>query len=104
MLAAERTWLAWWRSGIATAAAAIAVGGVVPQLVSGERTPYTVLGTGYALLAVGIFVGGAIRHLQVRRQLEHGGYAGMEPSWVVGLTVAGSLLALGTLVIIIVQP
>ena len=32
-LAAERTWLAWWRSGIAAATAAVGVGGVVPQLV-----------------------------------------------------------------------
>jgi uncharacterized membrane protein YidH (DUF202 family) len=29
-LAAERTWLAWWRSGIAAAAAAIGVGRLVP--------------------------------------------------------------------------
>jgi inner membrane protein YidH len=32
-LAAERTWLAWWRTGIAASAAALAVGGLVPQLV-----------------------------------------------------------------------
>ncbi|MGH2744250.1 MAG: DUF202 domain-containing protein, partial [Thermoleophilaceae bacterium] len=31
LLAAERTWLAWWRSGIAAATAAVAVGGVVPE-------------------------------------------------------------------------
>jgi putative membrane protein len=32
-LAAERTWLAWWRTGIAASAAALAVGALVPQLV-----------------------------------------------------------------------
>ena len=56
-LAAERTWLAWWRSGIAASATAVAVGGVVPQLVDGARTPYVLLGCGYALLALTLFVG-----------------------------------------------
>ncbi|MBA3261818.1 MAG: DUF202 domain-containing protein [Thermoleophilaceae bacterium] len=36
-LAAERTWLAWWRSGIAAATAAVGVGGVLPSLVDGAR-------------------------------------------------------------------
>jgi uncharacterized membrane protein YidH (DUF202 family) len=39
-LAAERTWLAWWRSGIASATAAVAVGGVVPDLLDESHTLY----------------------------------------------------------------
>src|SRR4051794_41798401 len=63
-LAAERTWLAWWRSGIAAATAAVGVGGVVPSLVDGSRTPYEVLGAGYAILAAVIFVAAAARQRQ----------------------------------------
>ena len=70
--AAERTWLAWWRSGIAAATAAVGVGGVVPSLVDGERTPYVVLGAGYALLAAVIFVAAAVRQRQVERALDAG--------------------------------
>ena len=52
-LAAERTWLAWWRSGIAASAAAVAVGGVVPQLIDGSKTPYILLGVGYVAFSAG---------------------------------------------------
>ena len=72
MLAAERTWLAWWRSAIAAAAAAIAVGGVVPELVEDNRTAYIVLGAGYAVLALVTFVSGALRQVRVERALERG--------------------------------
>jgi putative membrane protein len=100
-LAAERTWLAWWRSGIATAATAIAVGRLVPELVGGSHTPYVLLGAGYAVLAVGVFLAGARRHGQVSAALERGDYAGVGGAWVLGLTLAAVLLALGTLAVVI---
>ena len=104
LLAAERTWLAWWRSAIAAAAAAIAVGGVVPELVEDNRTAYIVLGAGYAVLSVVTFAGGAIRQIRVERALERGGYEGAGAGWVLGLTAGGVALALGTLAVIVVQP
>jgi putative membrane protein len=103
-LAAERTWLAWWRSGIAAATAAVGVGGVVPSLVDGSRAPYEVLGAAYAALAAGIFVGAALRHRQVERALDAGRYAEVSEVSVLGLTLVAVVLALGTLAIIVVQP
>ena len=103
-LAAERTWLAWWRSGIAAATAAVGVGGVVPQLVAGSRTPYIVLGAGYAALAGGVFVGSAIRQVQVERALDRGEYREVTRWGVLALTLAALLLVLGTLVVIVWQP
>jgi len=102
-LAAERTWLAWWRSGIAAAATAIAVGRLVPELVGGSHTPYVLLGAGYAVMATGVFVAGARRHQQVSAALERGDYAGVDVVWVVALTLAAVLLALGTLAVIIAE-
>jgi putative membrane protein len=102
-LAAERTWLAWWRSGIAASATAVAVGGVVPQLVDGARTPYVLLGCGYALLALTLFVGAGLRQRQVESALERGGYAGVQTGLVFGLTFAASVLALATLLVIIIE-
>ncbi|HEX2125517.1 MAG TPA: DUF202 domain-containing protein, partial [Thermoleophilaceae bacterium] len=72
LLAAERTWLAWWRSGIAAATAAVAVGGVVPELVEGGRAAYVVLGAGYALLAMGVFAGAEVRRRRVDEALARG--------------------------------
>jgi uncharacterized membrane protein YidH (DUF202 family) len=103
-LAAERTWLAWWRSGIAAATAAVGVGGVVPSLVDGGRTPYIVLGAGYAVLAAAIFVGAALRQRQVERALADGRYEDVGHWGVLALTLMATALALGTLVIIVVQP
>jgi putative membrane protein len=103
LLAAERTWLAWWRSGIAAATAAVAVGGVVPELVEGGRTAYVVLGAGYALLAAAVFAGSALRQRQVDRALERGDYEQVGQGGVLALTVAGITLALGTLAVILAQ-
>jgi putative membrane protein len=103
-LAAERTWLAWWRSGIAAATAAVGVGGVVPQLVNGGRTAYTVLGAGYAALAAAMFVGAAVRRRGVERALDSGGFAAVSDNAVLALTLAATILALGTLAVIVTQP
>jgi putative membrane protein len=103
-LAAERTWLAWWRSGIAAATAAVGVGGVVPSLVDGSRTPYVVLGAGYAVLAAAIFVGAALRQRRVERALDAGRYEDVAEWAVLGLTLVGAVLALGTLAVIVAQP
>jgi putative membrane protein len=101
MLAAERTWLAWWRTGIATAAAAVAVGGVVPELVDGTRAPYVILGVGYAALSAAVMVAGWRRHGRVQSALARGGYEDVPARWIAGLTIAGAVLAIGTLAVIV---
>jgi putative membrane protein len=103
LLAAERTWLAWWRSGIAAATASVAVGGVVPELVDSGRTAWVCLGSGYALLAAGVFGAAAFRRRKVERALERGEWAGVGEAGVLAFTLAGMALALGTLVVIVVQ-
>ena len=103
-LAAERTWLAWWRSGIAAATAAVGVGGVVPELVEGERTPYIVLGAGYALLAAAVFVAAGWRRMQVDRALDRGEYEDVGRGAVLGMTAVALMLALGTFGVIVAQP
>ena len=103
-LAAERTWLAWWRSGIASATAAVAVGGVVPELIEGARTPYVVLGAGYAALAAGIFLAAAVRRRQVDRALDAGSYRDVGERGALALTLAALVLAVGTFAVIVAQP
>lgn len=102
-LAAERTWLAWWRSGIAASTAAVAVGGVVPELVEGGRTAYVLLGAGYAGLAAAVFLAGAVRRRQVERALQLGEYEGLAERGVVALTLVATALALATLAVILAE-
>ena len=98
VLAAERTWLAWWRRAAAMAVS-VAVGGVVPELVKGDRWGYVAVGA-YAARA-GALIGAWLRQRQVRA-LARGGYVGVDPTWVFVLSVAAGLLALATRVVIIV--
>jgi uncharacterized membrane protein YidH (DUF202 family) len=66
-MAAERTWLAWWRTALGATAGALAVGRFAPQLLDVAPWPYILLGCGYASLAVGLSIVGAQR----QRELEH---------------------------------
>lgn len=100
VLAAERTWLAWWRTGIAVAGASIAIGGLIPRLVDGSRTPFVVLGAAYAALAAAIFYFALKRHKQVVKALLEGEDVTSGEPYIVGLTVSGGLLAVATLLII----
>ncbi|MGH2906579.1 MAG: YidH family protein [Solirubrobacterales bacterium] len=102
VLAAERTWLAWWRTGIAVSGAAVAIGGLIPHLVEGSRTPYIALGACYAVLAAAIFVIALLRHRHVYDALQSGEDVGFGGKWIVPLSVAGGLLALATLVVVVV--
>jgi putative membrane protein len=100
-LAAERTWLAWWRTGVAVTTASIAVGGLVPQLVEGSGWPYVVLGIAYALLAVSMFTAGELRKRAVDKALDEGGYAPLPSTWTMAMSTAGGALAAATLLVVL---
>jgi uncharacterized membrane protein YidH (DUF202 family) len=100
-LAAERTWLAWWRSGIAATAASLAVGAFAPDLIEGARWPYVILGVGYATLAVSMFVVGEARKRAGGRARDEGGYAPLPGTWTVALSAAGGALAIVTLLVVL---
>ena len=75
-LAAERTYLAWWRTALATVAVAIAIGRVLPEvLTTGTTWPYVVVGAGWGVLAVAIAAYAPIRQRTLRRAIDEGGYA-----------------------------
>jgi uncharacterized membrane protein YidH (DUF202 family) len=73
--AQERTLLAWWRIGLASAAVALAVGGLVPRLGHFPKARFFALGVEYGLLALGFVIGGAIRGHRSRRALMSGGFS-----------------------------
>ncbi len=100
-LAAERTWLAWWRSGIAATAASLAVGAFAPDLIEGAKWPYVILGVGYAGLAVSMFVMGEVRKRAVDHALDEGGFAPLPGKWTVALSGAGGVLAIVTLLVVL---
>jgi putative membrane protein len=102
-LAAERTWLAWWRTGVAVAAVGVTVGRLLPELGHHRRWPFQVLGGGYALLAVGLLVVGAVRQRRVEVSLRRGEYEPLSSPLVMILTAAGVGLSTLTLVLVAIR-
>ena len=102
-MAAERTWLAWWRTALGATAGALAVGRFAPKLLDVAPWPYILLGCGYAFLAVGLSIVGAQRQRQLEQALRTGGHAPLRFRIVALFTVCGVALALLTVVLVIAQ-
>lgn len=102
-MAAERTWLAWWRTAIAATAGALGVGRLAPELLQVAAWPYVVLGCGYAAIAIGLLVVGASRQRTLQRTVATGRPAPVPFAVVATFTLAGTLLALLTAVLVLAQ-
>jgi putative membrane protein len=102
-MAAERTWMAWWRASLGATAGALAVGRFAPQLLNVAAWPYIVLSCGYAGLAVGLLLVGAQRQRELERALQTGGHAPLRFHTVGLFTVGGVALAVMTVVLVLAQ-
>jgi uncharacterized membrane protein YidH (DUF202 family) len=102
-MAAERTWLAWWRTALGATAGALGVGRLAPQLLDVAAWPYILLGCGYASLAVGLLVVGAQRQRELEYALLTGGHVPLRFRTVGVFTVGGVALAALTVVLVIAQ-
>ena len=100
-MAAERTWLAWWRSGIAVGAVALAIGRFLPGLIGGARWPFRLIGLGYGLLSVAILLVGAVRQQRAASALRRGGFAELSSPLVAWLTAGGILLSVAAVILVL---
>ena len=103
-LANERTYLAWWRTGLTTFAVALGAGKLVPELSGGAAWPYETIGVGFALVGVLFIAYAYVRQKRVEEALARGDYAPFEAR--VGLVFAalGVVLGLATIAVVLVQP
>lgn len=102
-MAAERTWLAWWRTALGATAGALAVGRFAPKLLDVAPWPYVLLGCGYAALAIGLSIVGAQRQRELQQALRTGGHKPLPFRTVAIFTVGGVALTLLTVVLLIAQ-
>jgi len=102
-MAAERTWLAWWRTALAASAGALGVGRLAPDLLDVAAWPYVLLGCGYASLAVGLLIVGAQRQRELEHALRTGGHVPLRLRTVGLFTIGGVALAFMTVVLVIAQ-
>jgi putative membrane protein len=102
-MAAERTWLAWWRTALAATVGALGVGRLAPEVLDVATWPYVLLGVGYAIVAIGLLLSGAQRQRKLQDALDQGSQAPMSFTLVAVFTVGGVLLALTTIVLVVAQ-
>ncbi|OJU85016.1 MAG: hypothetical protein BGO11_04545 [Solirubrobacterales bacterium 70-9] len=103
-LAAERTLLAWWRTGFTAIAAALALGRVVPALINhGTRWPYVVVGLGFALYGIALILFGTQRIHRLNLELGISEADQQPERTMLGLAGVGVVLGVAVIVLIIVQ-
>ena len=100
-LASERTLLAWWRSGLAAMAVALAVGRLLPALLKSSRTPFALLGVGFAALGLAFIVYGTARQRAVERAIDEGTFPSLDAWVVLGLGTLLAILAVSTIVLVL---
>jgi putative membrane protein len=103
-LANERTYLAWWRTGLTTFAVSVAAGKLVPELSSGAAWPFEALGVAFGVVGL-LFIGYAyVRQKQVEEALSRGEYAPLDPRTGLIFAALGAMLGIGTIAVIFVHP
>src|SRR3954469_4515038 len=91
-MAAERTWLAWWRTALVATAGALGVGRLAPQLIHASPGPYMGLGGTYAVVAIGLLVVGLRRQRAIAAAVERGQTAPLPAGMAALFTVGGGVL------------
>lgn len=100
-LANERTYLAWWRSGLTSIAVGLGAGRVAPALTSGSLWPYELVGVAFSVLGA-VFIAYAYRRQrQVEEALSRGDYSAFESGPAFAFSLAGLVLGLATVLLIV---
>ena len=103
-LANERTYLAWWRTGLTTFAVSVAAGKLVPELSSGAAWPFEAIGVAFAVVGLLFIAYAYVRQKRVEEALARGEYAPFETRAGLLFAALGVMLGIGTITIILAQP
>ena len=99
LLAVERTYLAWWRTGLTSFAVALGAGKVVPELTKGATWPFALIGAAFALAGIVCVVYAEQRRREVDRAAREGKFVSPHPGVTTALMFIG--LALGVALAIV---
>jgi putative membrane protein len=102
-LANERTYLAWWRTGLTCLAVAVGVGRIVPGVSHVTNWPYQVIGVGYGIFGIAFMVLAHLRVRKVERAVDRGEFARMDERISFGLLASGVALGIGTIALILFE-
>jgi inner membrane protein YidH len=102
-LANERTYLAWWRSGLTALAVSFGAGKLVPELSGGAAWPFQLLGGAFGALGIAFVAFGYLRGRAVERALAAGTYSPLPDRLALVLTVCGVGLGAATILLVFVE-
>jgi putative membrane protein len=102
-LANERTYLAWWRSGLTSFAVSLGVGKLVPELSDGSDWRYVALGVCFALLGLAFIGLGYLRFRAVNVALDEGRWSELSDRIAGGLAAVGIVLAIVTVLALVLD-
>jgi putative membrane protein len=103
-LANERTYLAWWRTGLTSIAVCIGLGRIVPGVTNVTKWPYELVGAGYGVLGVGFMILAHVRVRAVEAAVDRGEFERLDSRWAAGLLAAGTILGVGAIVLVVFAP
>ena len=102
-LANERTYLAWWRTGLTCLAVSVGVGRIVPGVADVKSWPYQAIGVGYGLFGIAFMIVAHLRVRTVERAVDRGEFARMDGRVSAALLATGTVLGVGTILLILFE-
>ena len=103
-LAHERTYLAWWRTGLAGIAAGFAIGRVLPEVVGGTNWPYVALGTALAACGLAAMVFGIVHYRELQAALREGRESHTGDAFVLALAAVGIAVGVASVLLVLLAP
>ena len=102
-LANERTYLAWWRTGLTCLVVSLGAGKLVPSISDQARWPYEVLGAGFALLGLFFIAYGLRRQREIRDAVNRAEFEHPDDRVMTVVTAVGVVLGVMLLVLVVIQ-
>jgi inner membrane protein YidH len=103
-LANERTYLAWWRTGLTTLAVSFGAGRLVPELSGGPRRPFEIIGAAFAAVGILFMLYGYRRHSDVDEALSQGADSPLPDLGSLAFAALGAALGVATILLVLIHP
>jgi putative membrane protein len=102
-LANERTYLAWWRTGLTALAVSFGAGRLLPALSHGPNWPFELVGIAFAIVGIVFMTYGYVRHRDVEAALDRGDYDRLPDRSAFFIAAVGAVLGVATIALVLIN-